>query len=48
MLTRQLIAPAALGCLLSPAMALAAPDAETTLPAVTVSAAEDPRAEQRA
>lgn len=45
MLTRQLIAPAALGCLLSPAMVQAAPDAETTLPSVTVSAAEDPRAD---
>ncbi|QOT80934.1 TonB-dependent siderophore receptor [Cupriavidus basilensis] len=45
MLTRHLIAPAALGCLFSPAMAQAAPDAETTLPSVTVSAAEDPRAD---
>ncbi len=45
MLTRQLIAPVTLGCLLSPAMAQAATDTETTLPAVTVSAAEDPRAD---
>ncbi|MGT2433699.1 TonB-dependent siderophore receptor [Cupriavidus basilensis] len=43
MLSRQLIAPVTLGCLLSPAMAQTATDAVATLPSVTVSAAGDPR-----